>query len=74
MKSNRLKTTVLLVAYLLVSPLQKDATAQDCPPDALPANGIVYTLWNGFLDMTNVLEIINRGDTANSVIVDFFDI
>ena len=74
MKFNRLKTTLLLVAYLFVSPLQKDATAQDCPPDALPANGIVYTLWNGFLDMTNVLEIINRGDTANSVIVDFFDI
>ena len=74
MKLNRLKTTILLVAYLLLGSSQEEATAQDCPPDALPANGIVYTLWNGFLDMTNVLEIINRGDTANSVTVEFFDI
>ena len=74
MKFNGLKITVFLVAYLLLGSSQEEATAQDCPPDALPANGIVYTLWNGFLDMTNVLEIINRGDTANSVTVEFFDI
>ena len=74
MKFNGLKITVFLVAYLLLGSSQEEATAQDCPPDALPANGIVYTLWNGFLDMSNVLEIINRGDAANSVTVEFFDI
>jgi hypothetical protein len=33
-----------------------------------------YALWNGFLGMTNILELINNTETAQDVVVTIFDI
>lgn len=40
------------------------------PPLANPT----YTLWNGFLGLTNILELVNRGDSSLSGIVELYDI
>ncbi len=35
---------------------------------------VTYTLWNGFLDMTNILELINPTESKNDIIVEFYSI
>lgn len=36
--------------------------------------GPIYALWNGFLDMTNILEVVNKGSSPVDVTITMYDI
>ncbi len=69
-----IQTLIICIGVFLLSPNITKAELEDNLDRNASLSNPVYSFWNGFLSMTNILELINTGSSSLTATITLYDL